>query len=333
MKKVSMISTLFVALILLFGCMPSGAADNAALNSGLELYSLMEEEELCDFLQDNQIDITMEDDRRLRIYARAAIARIETDPDVEYHEKFELEQDVFEAIRSVIKKAYGAKNGTPLMKSEDNAALNFSSSRLLSTISSVDLIYSYLKSEGVQITQEEAEAACAAIARIETDPDVEYNEKFGLEQAVFEDIRLVVNGHYGAESIYKVQYKAPETPIPQQAWNEERKAAFLKAYEESTGYYPQERWCTAGEKGQCCHLTNADGYDIIASSIGMVTMAEESINIGQWTFEEYYGFNLYAYKDGEIIPLKAAYRQGLVSDETMQAAWEAHNVHREGHKT
>ena len=65
------------------------------------------------------------------------------------------------------------------------------------------------------------------------------------------------------------------------------------------------------------------GYAIVF--IPTALPIETNIVIGEYAFSHPSGFALMAYRQGSFTKLNDIYEQGLISDDTIRAAWEKHN--------
>jgi hypothetical protein len=78
-----------------------------------------------------------------------------------------------------------------------------------------------------------------------------------------------------------------------------------------------------GEGGTGRYYGTESGYAILY--IPNALQIASSITIGEYTFSHPAGFNLFAYRDKTFYTLVEIYEQGLISDDTIRAAWEKHN--------
>jgi len=100
--------------------------------------------------------------------------------------------------------------------------------------------------------------------------------------------------------------------------SEEKKEQIEDAWEQAHQWH----WESRGSRG-CRYYGNYDGYDIVFYATNTITATQ--IVIADITFEYNYAFDLFAYKDDAIYQLKALYKSGEISADSIAKISQMHN--------
>ena len=109
-----------------------------------------------------------------------------------------------------------------------------------------------------------------------------------------------------------------------------RRSAMEKAWLEQQKY-EMGIWFDGSEEskhlGTLCYYGRYQGYDVIFVETMLAVISGKKI--GNEEFHHSSGFVLYAYKNGEFIPLGDAYEQGLISDRSLARIAKKHSNYEE----
>ena len=104
--------------------------------------------------------------------------------------------------------------------------------------------------------------------------------------------------------------------------NDTKKAELDAAWKESCLWH----WEDAGSRG-CRYYGNYDGYDVVFYPTNTLTTAQIVIN--EVVFEYNYTFELIAYKDDSVYELKAMFKNGNISADSITEIAHMHNTETE----